>query len=204
MKQLVHLTRRSYHNTFNLWMLLHVPRHGFCLLEKPETENWNSRFEQVCVAHLRVSQSRYGLTSSRRGSETPNPWTLQHEDCYQTCSSWLPINTNNLSFSFLCSNIALCFHQLMQHIKDFHYLPCEPRRNSLNALCVLHLLAFPLKNWVTRQNPPCNLVFTKLCVKFWGILLWFQSGFVYFICKGDFWKLTLKHLKIVKTQNNPW
>jgi hypothetical protein len=139
MKQLVHLTIRSYHNTFNLWMLLHVPRHGFCLLEKPETENWNSRFEQVCVAHLRVSQSRYGLTSSRRGSETPNPWTLQHEDCYQTCSSWLPINTNIFSFSFLCSNIALCFHQLMQHIKDFHYLPCEPRRNSLNALCVLHL-----------------------------------------------------------------
>jgi hypothetical protein len=192
MKQLVHLTRRSYHNTFNL----HVPRHGFCLLEKPETGNWNSRFEQVCVAHPGVSQSRYGLTSSRRGSETPNSWTLQHEeDRYQTCCcSRLPINTNNLPFSFLCSNISLCFYRLMQHIKDFHYLPCEPRKNSLNALCVLHLLAFPLKNWVTWQNPPCNLVFTKLCVKLYGILLWFQWGFVYFVCKGDFWKLTLKHL----------
>jgi len=146
MKQLVHLRRRSYDNTFNLWMLLHVPRHGFCLLEKPETENWNSIFEQVCVAHLRVSQSRYGLTSSRRGSETPAQWTRQHKDRYQSRCSPLPINTNNFSFLFLCSNIALCFYQLMQHIKDFHYLPCEPRKNSLNAPCVLHLLAFPLRN----------------------------------------------------------
>jgi hypothetical protein len=144
MKQLVHLTRRSYHNTFNPWMLLHVPCHGFCLLEKPETENWNSRFEQVCVAHLRVSRSRYGLTSSRRGSETPTPWTLQHKDLYRMCRSWLPINTNNLSFSFLCSNIALCFYRLMQHIKDFHQLPCEPRKNSLKCSLCFAPFSIPL------------------------------------------------------------